>query len=159
MFSSNVKNKEGGKGGEGRERSGQRAYILRLDADDAATMEEPSCRVLMSTTRDIVRRFKLSISDPTTSCLGLHIRDIHAAGSDCSPRMWQICLVRRGTRIYRCIHPRRTRPRSSSPDIPWRGTLIREDLGRKSLPQKLFAFDWSSIDSYSNRKCVGYYWN
>ena len=31
-------------------------------------------------------------------------RDIHAAGSDCSPRMWQICLVRRGTRICRYIH-------------------------------------------------------
>lgn len=62
--------KQRGRRGE-RERSGQRAYILRLDADDAATIEEPSCRVLMSTTRDIVRRFKLSISDPTTPCLAL----------------------------------------------------------------------------------------
>lgn len=66
VFSSNVKNKAAR---EGREPSGQRAYILRLDADDAATMQEPSCRVLMSTTRDIVRRFKLSISDPTTPWL------------------------------------------------------------------------------------------
>lgn len=96
------------RGGEGG--PGERVYILRLDADDAATIE-PSCRVLMSTTRDIVRRFKLSISDPHDPRFHGATRverDIHAAGSDCSPRMWQICLVRRGTRICRYIHLERT---------------------------------------------------
>lgn len=73
----------------------RRTRILRPGSNDTAT-RGPSCRFLMSTTRDIVRRFEVSISDLSRPRLVVAVVPLTRSGTARYTAWLQVLIALRG---------------------------------------------------------------